>query len=76
MSVRIPPPPTVADGAMNTWLNDLYRELNRLEGETRKLQKDLEVARTNRFILCDEVGARYAILVNSVGPVVEATLLP
>lgn len=76
MTVRIGPPPVLRDPALNTWLQSLYTEMVRLDGENRKLQRDVEIARDNRLILADENGARYSVAVDSAGPTVEATALP
>lgn len=76
MTVRIGPPPPVRDPALKTWMESLYAELVRLDGENRKLQRDVEIARDHRLILPDENGDRYSVTVDSAGPTVIATAMP
>ena len=76
MTVRIGPPPTVRDPALKQWLESLYLEFVRLDGENRKLLRDVEIARDERLILPDELGSRYSVTVDSAGPTVIATAMP
>lgn len=75
MSLRLRPPPPTPFPEVNAWLLELYIELQRIDTESRKLQRDVEIAVTNRLILHDPTGLRYVVDVNATGPAVRATAL-